>query len=1227
MPGLLLEPYQPKNAMNPAAQFDPSPRLPDDGAFQKRYRLEGELGRGGMGVVYRAHDTLLDRPVAVKVLSPAPAGAKDESGLDTEGRARLLHEAQAIARLHHPNIVAVYDAGEAELPGTAGPAPYIVLELVEGQSLYERRPTVLEEIVGLARQICAALAQAHAHGVIHRDLKPENVMLTPDGTAKLMDFGLARSVASRLTTVGAVVGTVFYLAPELALGQPFDARADLYALGVMLYELTTGRLPFAADDPVAVISQHVYAPVVPPNTYNPALPAALDQLIVRLMSKDPAGRPASAEAVRAALELPGALETAAPAEAAAPPAAELLVLDRIVRGRLVGRREELMQLQALWAMAGARRGHLALISGEPGIGKSRLARELMVYARLSGALVLTGGCYEYEAAVPYLPFVEALRAWAETQTTEALCSQVGPGAPGLAWLVPELGARLGALEPDPPLPSSDERLRLFESLARLFQSLAAPHGLLLVLDDLHWADQGTLALLHYLLRRLRDAHFLIVAAYREGELDQAHPLAGALVEWNRERVATRVRLGRLSLADSGALLAALFGQESVTPEFAAAIHRETEGNPFFIEEVVKLLVEKGDIYRVAGAWDRKAIEDLAVPQSIKEAIGRRLNRLSAACVETLQAAAMLGKTFAFEELAAAGTQAEDRLLDALDEAGAAQLIRPEVGEAFVFTHDKIREVLYEALNPIRRRRLHRRIGVGLEQLYADPAARAEHAPGLAHHFVLGGEPGKGLTYSLQAAAQARRLFALDEAVRYYQHASQAAQALSAPAQWAAIEAELAEVHYQRGLYQLAVEHYQHALDGLAPDDQARRAAFNVKIGLAYTQLGDERGLDFLQRAERELDPLTQSDELANALSGLGRYHHYRSQFRQALEFQERARHLAERQAQASTLSLVYTHLAGAYQQLAQYSHSSHWARQSISLGQAANDPWAVALGYEFLAESAIGQGYWSEALEYAARDREITEKIGALDRLAWADFASTWAYHGRGDLQRGLDTGQATLALAEEIGEGRLAILMAPILAWIETDLGLDDDVAAKAPHWLQRTDELGQVFAQCLARHGLAYYHIQRAEWSEAAALYAQCAALYGPTDNRQTPLFLGPYPALAHLGLGQTGAAAQFADDYLALAREVEAPHWVGCAQRVRGQILTTQGRPAEAAAAFDEAISLLAQCSSRLELGRAYYQRAGLWRAPDERAAADLAQARALFEACGAPRDRQRAAAGPA
>jgi serine/threonine protein kinase len=262
--------------------------------FCNRFRLAEPLGQGGMGVVYRAHDTLLQRDVAIKVFSGGWTDADD--------RLRLLHEAQVAAGLSHPNIVTIFDVGETE--GT----PFIVMELIEGESLRDYRLTDLGEITVIAKDLCAALHHAHIKGVIHRDLKPENVMITGGGTIKLMDFGLARSLATRLADKSAIIGTLRYMAPEMILGEDLDRRADLYALGVMLYEMTTGEPPFANGNAASMLSQILYDPFVPPQARNSAIPTAPDHLIVRLLAKRPGDRPASASQVLEnlkRLKLPG----------------------------------------------------------------------------------------------------------------------------------------------------------------------------------------------------------------------------------------------------------------------------------------------------------------------------------------------------------------------------------------------------------------------------------------------------------------------------------------------------------------------------------------------------------------------------------------------------------------------------------------------------------------------------------------------------------------------------------------------------------------------------------------------------------------------------------------------------------------------------------------------------------------------------------------------------------
>ncbi len=294
--------------------------------LNNRYHLVERLGEGSMGIVYRAHDETLDRDVAIKFLLPEQVAGEEAS-------ARFLREARAVARLSHPNIMTLYDVGHE------GIWHYLVLEHIPGQDLrtwmIERGgPLPAHEALHTVRGALAALAYAHAQDIVHRDIKPENIMVTPDDQVKVTDFGLALARGDvRLTQEGTIVGTVLYLAPELITGAPADSRADLYAVGAVLYEMLTGQPPFTGDDPMAVFSQILNAPLVSPRTLDPTIPTEVERIIVKLLSRDPSARYSSAEETLRALPNPTEAETltAATTEQITTERASLSLLERIVR--------------------------------------------------------------------------------------------------------------------------------------------------------------------------------------------------------------------------------------------------------------------------------------------------------------------------------------------------------------------------------------------------------------------------------------------------------------------------------------------------------------------------------------------------------------------------------------------------------------------------------------------------------------------------------------------------------------------------------------------------------------------------------------------------------------------------------------------------------------------------------------------------------------------------------
>src|SRR6266581_1496315 len=317
----------------PPATPAPLPASLGDG----RYETKGFLGEGGRKRVYLAHDTKLDRDVAVAVIKT--------EGLDAGGLVRVRREAQAMGRLgDHPHVVVVHDVGEEE------GQPYIVSRYMAGGSVEEQIAKAeghrlpIDQAIRTAEQVSLALDHAHKNGIIHRDLKPGNVWLTAEGTAMLGDFGLAMALdRSRMTAHGMMVGTVAYMPPEQALGRTPDARSDLYSLGAMLYEMVTGQPTFLGDDAVGVISQHINTPPVDPSWHNPEVRGALEDLILHLLAKSPADRPETASAVAVQLQrIIAAGAQTAPQEPVPDVAAGR---QAGIWGRFVGRRDEMEQLK------------------------------------------------------------------------------------------------------------------------------------------------------------------------------------------------------------------------------------------------------------------------------------------------------------------------------------------------------------------------------------------------------------------------------------------------------------------------------------------------------------------------------------------------------------------------------------------------------------------------------------------------------------------------------------------------------------------------------------------------------------------------------------------------------------------------------------------------------------------------------------------------------------------
>ena len=431
----------------------------------------------------------------------------------------------------------------------------------------------------------------------------------------------------------------------------------------------------------------------------------------------------------------------------------------------VGRERELGELVAGLDDAFAGSGRLFLLVGEPGIGKSRLGEELIAHARERGARVLVGRCWEAGGAPAYWPWMQSLRPYIRDADADSLRSQLHEGAGDVARLFPELRDLLADLPPAPTGESEGARFRLFDHMTAFLRNVAAERPLVLVLDDLHAADEPSLLLLRFVARELGESRLLIVGSFRDLDPTLAEPLATTLTELTREPVTRTLALTGLDEADVARFIE-LATPDGSAAELSATVHAETEGNPLFVGEIVRLLAAERRL-------GEPATRPLAIPQSVREVIGRRLRHLSDECNRLLSLASVLGREFDLEALAGVSGLELDPLLELLDEGIDARVVAEVPGSIgrMRFAHSLVRDAAYHGLTRSRRVQLHRRCGETLEALYApdlDP-----HLAELAHHFFesgAGGDSQKAVDYARRAGSQAVAVLAHEEAVRLYEMA-------------------------------------------------------------------------------------------------------------------------------------------------------------------------------------------------------------------------------------------------------------------------------------------------------------------------------------------------------------------------------------------------------------------------------------------------------------------------
>lgn len=1044
------------------------------------YELQGLLGRGGMGAVFLGRHRETGERVAVKtVLSPTACML-----------ASLRREVRALSRVHHPGIVHITDHH------LSGPLPWYAMELLEGETLrqridrhwgacsrsnqeerYELAPlptscTLLEQVSSL----CAPLAWLHGCGLVHRDLKPSNIFIRKGGAVVLGDFGVAAEFGGAhgrevLQVDAGRSGTPLYMAPEQIRGDLVDARADLYALGCILYECVTGVPPFVGGSRKSLLRRHLHEqPTSPSELLGQPLPERLEWLILTLLQKQPEERLGYAEDVARVLEELGLHSPGRAAELPRP-------RPYLYRPLFTGREEAVASIRSRLDELALGRGGRIFIGGASGAGKTRLAMEMARAALARQLTVVTGECIPLGLsgtrvnadmrAAPLHPFrpllaevADRCRHWGEEETARLL----GPHGKVLLPYEPALESLPGVCEQPSPPPLASEQAaldRIFSSLREVLFALAEEDPLLLILDDLQWADEMTLGFLRQLRHEeLVEHRVLLLGTYRVEERDSALRKVVAAPG------ALHLELGRLDEQSIRSMACGMLALRSLPADFDRLV-RQSEGNPFFVAEYLRAAMAEELLHRDdSGRWrleqtSKLSLDSLPLPGSLVELIHRRLSRLDTRARALLQQAAVLGREFEADLL-----MADPEALETLQ---VGQILEEAAWGRLRFVHDKLRELAYAAIPPERARRLHRRAAEALERRYTQTPDQALICPNLAYHWARGQVHDKASHYFGLAADRARAAHANGEAIAFYRAAIAEARAHVGPQE--PEQSRLMLRHFHESLGDLlalagrmaeARTAYGEALARLQPTPQRLRARLHRKVGKAWeAEHRHEEALRAFEETEATLGPApAQGEGGPEALAW----------WQEWFELQVSRSCVYYWLGRVEEMDALVEEVRGAVEARGMPRQRARFLMLLV----------LMLLRRERYQVS-------TELLEYGRRAVETSKACEEAEQVL-ALFCHTLALVLHGDLEEALRQGQAGLRLAERLGELTLQSRLLAYLTLAHRRLGEVERTSEYARRSLEVATATGMGDGLGVAHANRAWvaWQEQRVEEAEQEALAA---------------------------------------------------------------------------------------------------------------------------------------------
>lgn len=899
---------------------------------------------------------------------------------------------------------------------------------------------------------------------------------------------------------------------------------------------------------------------------------------------------------------------------------------------LVGREGDMQHIRAAIEAAADGDGRVIMLAGEPGVGKTRLAQEATLDARNRGFMVVTGTCYEPEQGTPFYPFLEAL-SQAYDAAPPSIQSAVRRQWPSLGKLLPAQSIP----NPEGAAGSQEEQQRLFWAVTGFLQAMAEHLPVALLLDDLQWADGSTLGLLQHLARHTRTHRILLLGTYRDVEIDRRHPLEAMLLDLSRQQLLQRIAVHRLPVEGTAALLAHSLGMEDTSQEFAALLHSHTEGNPFFVQEVVRSLVERGDVYRENGRWSRRALEEIEVPESVRAVVGQRLSHLSEEAQTLLQEASVLGHTFVFDDLQQVDGRSEVEIERALDDAVTAGLVREAGSDLYAFNHNLTQQSLYGELSSRRKRRLHLAAGDTLERQPA--VVREQRLAEIARHFQKAEVPERALPYTMQVADRAAAAFAHEDAARYYRTALDLAQQTGD-------RAREAEAYEKLGGLLTATIRYRAALEMLEPaarlfaeiNDRESEGRVVAQIGRVYYSIAAaQEGIARLEPAMESLAGEDSPHALAGLTSVLGKLYFVRGRYTEALACAERGAALAREASQGGVLAESEITRGSALIQLGRWHRGLQALEEAVDIADSASDVYSVCRALQGAAAVYLMQGDLERHQQAMERALDIAERMHNQRQIASATFGLFVNAFVHGDWEAAHRYADRVLKVMAGLGSTWHSAFHLVGLAALAVAEGEDDTADRFLIECLEVSGPTGdaqtfqgaqEILAQKDLQSNLSVEARERLESLLAGPefkrdangrIISAGAPLPGYLTGHGTfhPTGLLPLLGWAYISTGDTAAANALASAGIELAEaeglRLSLAEWSG----LKGAGLARQERWPEAEAAFEEALSLCRDIPFPYGEGRTLYEigRMGEARGEPEQARSAFEGALSIFRQLGA------------